>query len=342
MTTEGQTDIIDPTDVKALVVDSPLVRYATEKMQSMAIEEIARAKQDTALLQRTGAEWVTKADPQQVATFVRAAVSVGLNVLIGDAFLIHGGFFVSIQGRRKLAGQAVDRHGDTVLRGESPPRALTDAEYTLHGVHEGDVARIIDVFRADWDAPAQGIGIVRKKEIKPGGYKPVEDRPEYMAAKRAAASAYRIAFPDLATGTAEFDDGGRLVASDVTGVEIVEAIAAAPEAPALPEPEPEPVPSDGELDADTIRQRIEAANEYGAADPLGGTIEEWLGLNPDVDVALSLLDDITTMLTEHEDMDAAEAISRTHAARAAAGLTYHAQAIIDNTHMSEAAAESPE
>lgn len=335
MTTEGQTDIIDPTDVRALVVDSPLVRYATEKMQSMAIEEIARAKQDTALLQRTGAKWVTDATPEQLATFVRAAVSVGLNVLVGDAFLIHGGLFVSIQGRRKLAGKAVDRHDDTVLRGESPPRALTDAEFTLHGVHEGDVARIIDVFRADWDAPAQGIGIVRKKEIKPGGYKPVEDRPELMAAKRAAAMAYRIAFPDLATGTAEFDDGGRLVANDVTGVEIVEAVAAPTETPALPEGESyQPTPEE------RITQHIKDAS--ASVDDvelvLGCSIAIWLA-ESDEEQALSLVDDLTTLLTEQEGMELAEAVSRIHAARAAAGLYYRADAITDNAHMSEAAAQ---
>ncbi len=90
MTTEGQTDIIDPADVKDLIVDSALVRYAGEKMQAMAVEEIARARQDAALLTRSGAQWVKDVPPDQLSTFVRAAVSVGLNVLIGDAFLIHG------------------------------------------------------------------------------------------------------------------------------------------------------------------------------------------------------------------------------------------------------------
>lgn len=225
MTTENKSRAVATTDdVKTMLAGSAAVAGLREET---AIE-IARAQSQAQLLTKQGAQWVKDATPVQLEAFARACVGLGLNPLVGEAYLIHGGFYVGIQGRRKRA-QETGAH-----RGESAPRLLTPEEKEIHGVKEGDVARIVEVWREGMRLPGFGVGIVRKGEIveasaKKGRdgipYSPLGRDPEGMAAKRAASKAYRIAFADIDLPTADVDGHG--ASARVIDAESGEVLAAA-------------------------------------------------------------------------------------------------------------------
>lgn len=246
---------------RAMVAQSSLADVMVDRLRAQTQVEIAQGKSITQMLQQSGPMWLKDSRPEQVLAFARVCIGFGLNPLAGEAYLIHGGFYVGIQGRRKAAVRVGG------FEGESAPRLLTPEEKEIYGVHEGDVARIIEVWRKGLRLPAVGCGIVRKGEIakaregRPGPdglpFHPLGRDPEGMAAKRAATAAYKRGFPDLDLPTAEADQSmrGRLI--DVETGEVVQ------EAPALGSPVPREgvtvMAGTGPIDADFAEPEVPPA-----------------------------------------------------------------------------------
>lgn len=202
--TERQEEQREAEEIRSLVRASHS-KYL-EQIEANAIAQRQEALQFRALLARQGPSWIADAKPHQVMAFCRVAAALHLNPLVGEVYFLWGAVYVGIAGRRKLASRVRTLDGKPAMRGESASRLLTPDECEVHGVHDGDIARIVEVWRNGWVAPAQGVGIVRHGEvqaaqIKQGknglAFSPLGRNPEMMAAKRAAAAAYRIAFPDL-------------------------------------------------------------------------------------------------------------------------------------------------
>ena len=220
MTTETEAEP-SKADLRALVAGgSRQLQQVADDLQGQSLREITLAKGFAGLLQRSGPQWLDGASEMQVMVFCRAAVYLRLNPLIGECYLLHGGFYVSVAGHRKLATLTGD------MEGEGEPRMLTPEQEQVYGVRPGDIARTVDVWRRGWRAPAIGIGIVRAGELAaatsgrkgPDGlpFTPLGRNPEYMSAKRAVKDALRKAFPDIDLNVAEMDEQGRVVV-DVEG-----------------------------------------------------------------------------------------------------------------------------
>lgn len=235
--------VASPDDVRSMLANS----RAVQSLREETAIEVARGKATADLLTKQGAQWVKDASPVQLEAFARACIGLGLNPLVGEAYLIHGGLYIGIQGRRKRAIQTGE------FAGEGMPRLLTAEEREIFGVRDGDVARIVEVWRNSARLPGVGVGIVRRVEIE-GAEKAGKDRqgnffhpiardPEGMAAKRAASRAYRVAFADIDLPTADTDgDGPRARVIDAESGDVLSAAArvsiAAPAEPAQPPPAP--------------------------------------------------------------------------------------------------------
>ena len=363
MTTDSDTR-----EMTALVASSPLIAKQIETMRAQTAADIARSRSVTDLLSRSGAEWLKGATPVQVAAFARVCVGLGLNPLVGEAYLIHGTLYVGIQGRRKLATQTL------ALVGEDAPRLLTPDEREIYGVKDGDVARIVEVWRNGWRIPALGVGIVRKGEISkaqekrgPDGipYSPLGRDPEGMAAKRAAVAAYKKGFPDLDLPTADVDTAGlhaRIIDSESgdvlsEGRATLAPVSEAERATAAVEDEPpassavidsdaspaEPaVPSDVEI-ADFVIARVQEANTIAPGLPSMANVCVCLGVADLSDIhALGSM--IFRCLTGRPDAaeivvtcwnwpdlssSLAEIASKVHAARSTNGQSFNAAAVLE-------------
>jgi hypothetical protein len=214
-------------ELQALALQSTAVARIVDEMRGVAAGEIAEARSVASLLKRSGVAWLKDTSEQEALAFARICVHVGLNPLLGEAYLIHGGLHVGIIGRRKLAA----RSGQWA--GEDAPRLLTPEEREIHEVQPGDVARAVAVWNKEHRGPAVGFGIVRAGEVenarkagkgRDGKYfLPLAEMPGFMAAKRAAANAYKIAFPGSDVPMAEeVRSGGRVDVVDVASGELLE------------------------------------------------------------------------------------------------------------------------
>lgn len=209
-----------PTEQQEAQEVRALIRASNSKylqhLEEQSIVQREEAAQMRALLDRSGAQWLKNAPAGSIVAFCRVAAAIHLNPMMGEMYLIHGAPYVGIAGRRVLAR----RTGK--MRGESAPRLPSKAELEVNGVKPGDVARIVEVYRAGDIIPSVGCGIVRSGEIKAASkkvdgdtglpYAPLGRDPAGMAAKRAAVAAYKKAFPEIDIPAAEdvtYDyDGG--------------------------------------------------------------------------------------------------------------------------------------
>ena len=199
------TQTTEDQELRALVQQSPTIARAIEAQRVEVAQEIAMGRTLAQLLQRSGPAWLEKAQPQQVAAFARVAISLGLDPLVGECYLIHGTFYVGVQGRRKRAVQTGE------FDGEGTPRLPTPEECEIYGVKDGDVARIVQVWRKGVRMPGEACGIVRLAETKGSAHLPLVNDSAGMAAKRAATAAYKRVFADLDLPTADVDRSSRRI-----------------------------------------------------------------------------------------------------------------------------------
>lgn len=357
----------DTREMTALVAASPRIAQQIEAMRAQTAADIARSRSVTDLLSRSGAEWLKGASTTQVAAFARVCVGLGLNPLVGEAYLIHGTLYVGIQGRRKLAVQT------GALVGEDAPRLLTPEERTIFGVKDGDVARIVEVWRTGWRMPAQGVGIVRKGEIAnamsgrkgPDGlpFMPLGRDPEGMAAKRAGVAAYKKGFPDLDLPTADVDRAGvhaQIIDSESGDVLSEGRRIAAPTEPGVEDPGREPRASESVIDeepregdqsvrgpdapapptaveiADHIIERIQASNPIAPGLPTMENVCTLLGVEAleHIEAVGLTLDDATEIVVTGWNwpdlaMPLSEIASKVHAARSINGQAFNAAAVLE-------------
>lgn len=356
-------------DARAMVAQSSMADALVDKLRAQTAVEVAQGKVITQMLQQSGPAWLKDANPAQTLAFARVCIGFGLNPLAGEAYLIHGGFYVGIQGRRKAAVRVGG------FEGESAPRLLTPEEREIYGVHEGDIGRIIEVWRNGLRLPAVGCGIVRKGEIEnarsgrkgPDGlpFHPLGRDPEGMAAKRAATAAYKRGFPDLDLPTADADSSmrGRIIDAETGEVlgedtrpelttpprEGVAVNAGSGPIDADFEPEPDQA-TDRAAEAERVaaeyaRLRAAAVAAFGQGDPpTNEQIDSFQtgGLDwPDAEA-------IAAAVWAFPDMDLPlpAVVSRVHSDRAMAGQPFTAEAIneADTQRMAEeavAAADQP-
>lgn len=235
MTTNQPSDA-DSQELRELVAQSPTIARAIEERRLQLASDLAAGRTLTDLLQRSGPMWMKDANPQQIAAFARVCVALELNPLLGEAYLMHGTLYVGIAGRRKRAVQTGEYDGEGV------PRLPTPEERVIYGVKDGDIARIVQVWRKGVRMPGEAVGIVRKGEYDaasqkrgPDGlpYAPIGRDPEGMAAKRGYAAAYKRVFGDLDLPTADMVQVGRRVTiTDVdSGQQLLDAPASDAERP---------------------------------------------------------------------------------------------------------------
>lgn len=261
-------------EVRALVAQSgsKMLRQYQETM----LAQRAEAMQYQALLTRQGPAFIKDCTPGQVLAFCRVAAAMQLNPLTGEIYLIHSTPFIGVAGRRVIARRTkVQLQGRTgsSFHSESPPRLLSAEEQEIYGVRDGDVARAVLVKRRDeFGGELQewvGIGIVRRGEIESAQkqkdrdtgepFRPIGRDPERMAAKRAAADAYKRGWPEVdiqSVETVPYDVDGEFVDVQddaVAGVSIEQAqvtTSETDEVPAAPlEQQPEPPQAEAHVPA---------------------------------------------------------------------------------------------
>lgn len=346
-------------ELRALVATSPAAQRMLDERRVDIASEIAEGRNIVGLLRRQGPMWLKDVTPEQALAFCRVALRLGLNPLVGEAYLVHGTFYVGVAGRRKMA----TRTG--AFRGEDPPRLLTPEEDAIYGVRKGDVARIVQVWREGHRGPTLGCGIVRAGEIEAAKKKrdnspavgrdglyqaPIARDPEGMAAKRAAVAAYKKAFADLDIPTADAV-GMRLVDVE-TGNDIGYLSDGTPLA-ALDDPAGDAERDAGAIDVPagpTWIDRIAAAageRRAGPYPPAPGEVRTMLGIDPDDDSsdfydfedAVEIVCDAWRMTFDRE-LDLITATSFVHSSRAAMGAVFAADLILPEHRPQDAGTQS--
>ena len=354
-------------ELRALVKNSnsELVRTVADQVQAMSVREAALASNMASLLTRSGPAWLKGAEPGEIMAFTRAATFLGLNPIIGECYLIHGGFYTSLAGRRKLA-QRTGRWD-----GEDPPTMLTAAEEQVHGVKPGDIARRVQLWAKGVSRPAVGIGIVRSQEIEANSQKrgadglpfhPLGRIPEYMAVKRATSAAYKAAFADLDVAVADLEQRGLRgysvqIIDAALGEQYIEVDAPEPlpqlEAPPAVDPFTgeilEQQPDDERVGASepTLAERTAADMQaiLGTdvdADVVVGGVAAWLAMYPD---APGVLAAIAIAEAVHADLNSgapspSAAVDKVHRQRAAAGLPFNADVMFGPSEQADEPADS--
>jgi len=142
----------------------------------------------------------SKLQDDEALALAQIAVSTDLSPFVGELFYIPGkGPHIGIEGlRRKASEQST--------YSLAPPRAMDDEEIKEHGLKQGDVGRVAELYRHDVLAkaveinkaagepvipirPVVGIGIWGKGEQVPKG-----KSPAWVASKRAEADALKKGF----------------------------------------------------------------------------------------------------------------------------------------------------
>lgn len=255
MTTPGQV-AVEPSkeEVRALVTGGGrMLQRVGERLQVETVENITQARTAVSLLQSMAPEWIKGMSQAKLLAFARLANSLGLDPNAQECYVLHDTFYVSVTGRLKLA----QRTGE--FQGVTPPRIPTAAEAELYGVKPGDIARIVEGYRAGWVIPGEACGIVRAAEYAEAkSYLPLKKNPEWMAEKRAIVSVLKKMFADIDLPTAEFYDGGVEVLDVPSGAtyapppaEIEAGMSEPPPPdapPAAPDDDPQEPPAQPELD----------------------------------------------------------------------------------------------
>tara|TARA_R110000824_G_scaffold68237_10_gene176662 strand:- start:787 stop:1863 length:1077 start_codon:yes stop_codon:yes gene_type:complete len=344
-----------PDEVKALVSQgSAAMRNMAERANMDTLINRQLVAEQIKTLQGTGAQWIKSASAVQVKAFVQVSHALDLNPIAGDCYLIHGGFYISMQGRRALA----QRTGQ--MGSESDMTMLTEAEQEVHGVQPGDIARKVEVLRSTMSAPVTGVGIVRAAEVQgaqKGGMSsggvynlPLANMPEQMAGKRAAMAAYRKAFPEIAFGVErneedpmDFDvidmpsDAPAGVNTDTGEMADPEPVGVAP----ADAPSPEPAATgndDTEMTAAEYLTKAVATIVWGAYDPdqtyaienvLGCTATEWLEATFTMVDAGAIALAVQASMAEGKNM--VDAVSAVHWSRSNEGLPFMPAAVKSDT-----------
>jgi hypothetical protein len=144
--------------------------------------------------------------PVEKGLLVRVALDYGLDPAMSELIIYQGRPYVTIDGRRRKAQET------GLLDGVST-RPATQEERQSWDIPEGDYFFFAEVWRKGASRPFIGYGRVRKAETKPqgaAGFRPIENDPQGMAAKRAEARALRMAFsvplPSAETAGTSDDD----------------------------------------------------------------------------------------------------------------------------------------
>ncbi len=162
-------------------------------MDSKALMTMSEAK----MLQRVEmAKFPQQLTIQDKKILVAAALTYGLDPLMGELTIYQGRPFIGIDGRYRKAQET--GHLDGV---ESRP--ATKAEKAEREIPDGDYLYRAEVWCKGATHAFVGWGRVRAAETKPGSnkpgdntstYKPIQNDPQRMAEKRAEAQALRKAF----------------------------------------------------------------------------------------------------------------------------------------------------
>jgi len=349
-------------ELRALVAasQSHKLEQVRESINAMTVREMALASNTAKLLQRQGPAWIKDASPPQIEAFTRVATFLGLNPIIGEIYLMHGAVYVSMAGRLKLA----QRTGE--FDGISEPRMLTPEQQQVYGVNDGDIARLVEVWRKGRRMPAVGVGIIRKGELEqarsgrrgPDGlpFSPIGRMPEYMAAKRAQVAGLRQAFPDLDVAVVDLEERGvrGYVATTVDGEFVDEYEDAAPlaalreaqrsgepfgtDAPGVIDVEPTPEHTEPQTPYEVILQAVAPIlmTEQNAdtieddANAALGSIGLWIEQYGDgteaVQSAIEVAEAVAAELSAGAP-SVALAADKVHRARAEAGQPFNAEAV---------------
>ena len=130
---------------------------------------------------------------EEKKTLALAALSYGLDPLMGELTIYQGRPYVSIDGRYRKAQETGRLAGVET-------RPATKAERVAWDIPDGDFFMRTEVWVKDVERPFVAWGRVRKKETEAlkdpakAGFRPLETNPQRMAEKRAEGQALRKAF----------------------------------------------------------------------------------------------------------------------------------------------------
>ena len=172
---------------KTIANKSKYPKYLEEEIYKSMTTQLQRYSEKEMVVRINQAKFPQELSVKEKDLLATAAVTYGLDPIMGELTIYQGKPFVSIDGRLRKA------HGSGLFDGiESRP--ATEEERKARGTSPGNKLWRSEVFKKGCSRGFVGWGEVREHEMKGNAFLPTVSWPDRMAEKRSQTMALRLAF----------------------------------------------------------------------------------------------------------------------------------------------------